>query len=854
MGYARSVAEVRRTLVSCAALCIACIAQAEETVEFRIPPQPLETAILAFADQTGAQVATSSDSIADLKTKGVSGRLTPRSALEQLIAGSDLEIRSEGEHSFSLLARPGTRGSEGAHAASDATSSPSREAAPSNTEKSKAEENTTSRNTGGAGGDSPAAVIIEEIIVTAQKREERLFDVPQSVTVLSDESLNRLGATQFRDFANTIPGLNFNTTGAGFTQIALRGITTGYDVGQTVAIYVDEVPYGSSTNVTGSARRALDVGLFDLDRIEVLKGPQGTLYGASAMGGLIKYVTRSPDTTSFGAELRTGVSSTHEGDVSYNGAGTLNVPLSDQTAMRLTGFYSHDGGFVDNLSLAREDVDRATISGGRADLLFAPNDAFSIRLSGFLQDISRDGQATADYSFSTNKPLWGDELSQRRLVPEPFDQSYRLISATANYNFGPATLTSISSYQTVESDVLYDLSVVFLPILASTGRTNYSAIGFKDDVNTDKFVQELRVANNTIGRWDWVLGGFYTKEDSDFDQSILPVDLAGQPVSDNLLLTLTPSTYEEYAAFGNVTWRLNEKFDVSGGLRFARNREETMRVGSGLFGTSRPLRKSDDDVLTYLANARYHLSENAIAYVRYSTGYRPGGVNFVLNDPITGEPIADPTYDADTLDSYEIGFKGQTEDRRYDIDVSLFYIDWSDIQITAVRNGVGTRINAPDGATVQGVELGFTTRPSDSLSIVGAAAYQDATMNEANADIRAAKGERLPNVPRVTATLGADYLLSQGPLEPSLGATLRYVSDRNANFAAALAPPQYPLSEYLTVDLRAALTVGRVVTQIFVRNVFDERSELAMFNWNSTYAQAAVLQPRTVGLTATMRF
>lgn len=303
-----------------------------------------------------------------------------------------------------------------------------------------------------------------------------------------------------------------------------------------------------------------------------------------------------------------------------------------------------------------------------------------------------------------------------------------------------------------------------------------------------------------------------------------------------------------------MTWHLSSKVDVSGGLRFARNSEETMRTASGLFGASRPRRKSDDDVLTYLANARYHFSDNATAYFRYATGYRPGGVNLVLTDPVTGAAIAQPTYEADTLRSFELGWKGQTANRRFTIDTAVFYIDWSNIQVTAVRNGFGVRLNAPGGATVRGMEFGFTTHPTDGLSVTTALAYQDAHMTEANADIRAAQGERLPNVPRATATFGADYQFSGNTLQPSLGATLRYVSDRRANFNASTAPPQYPLPAYVTVDLRAGFTAGRVTTQFYIRNLLDERAELSMFNWNSTYAQAAVLQPRTIGVSATTRF
>ena len=191
---------------------------------------------------------------------------------------------------------------------------------------------------GGAGAEASDAKPIDEIIVTAQKREERLIDVPQSVSVLSMEDLSKIGATQFRDFADTVPGLSFSTAGAGLTQISLRGVTVGLDIGATTAIYVDDVPYGSSTAFALRAQFGLDAALFDLDRIEVMRGPQGTLYGASAMGGLVRYVTRPPDASLSAIDVRYGLSSTQDGGASHNGSITVNQPIvTGKAAMRLYG-------------------------------------------------------------------------------------------------------------------------------------------------------------------------------------------------------------------------------------------------------------------------------------------------------------------------------------------------------------------------------------------------------------------------------------------------------------------------------------------------------------------------------------
>jgi outer membrane receptor protein involved in Fe transport len=212
-----------------------------------------------------------------------------------------------------------------------------------------------------------------------------------------------------------VPALSFSTSGPGQTQLTLRGVTAGNDIGPTVGVYVNDVPYGSSTAFTNASSLSLDAGLFDMDRIEVLRGPQGTLYGASTMGGLIKYVTAAPELDVLSGSAQAGVSDTRHGGISYNGAAAINAPIvSDKIALRANGFYSQDGGFIDNLALGRKDVNRSRVYGGRADLLLKPTDALSIRIGGYIQNIHRDGTAAADYTLA-GEPV-DTALDQRRLL------------------------------------------------------------------------------------------------------------------------------------------------------------------------------------------------------------------------------------------------------------------------------------------------------------------------------------------------------------------------------------------------------------------------------------------------------
>jgi len=694
---------------------------------------------------------------------------------------------------------------------------------------------------------------LEEVVVTAQKFEQKLSETPLSVTAISARNLEALGATQFRDFANSVPSLTFTTSGVGSTQVNLRGITTGNNISPTVGIYVDEVPYGSSTPFASGAQLALDVGLFDVSRIEVLRGPQGTLYGASTMGGLLKYVSVVPDTTAFAATARAGVVSTSGGGVGYDAAAAVNAPLADdKAALRVSGFYTHDGGFIDNLTNGHDDVNEAEVYGGRADLLFKPADKLTLRVAAFAQDITRDGTAAADFGLATGEPIDGD-LDQRRLRDEPFDQQFRLASGTLDYEFEGATLTSITSYQTVRSNATTDVSAFFVPALGAGGIVLGSVDVFKKN-ETDKFTQELRLAA-TGPRLDWTIGAFYTDEDSDQFQKLNASTPDGAVFPVNLLTVELPSTFEEYAGFGTLTWHATDKLDFTGGLRYAHNSQTFEQIGSGALVFSVPERDDSDSILTYLATIRYRASDNLMSYVRYATGYRPGGPNIVVND-LNGQPLASPTFGADELRSYEAGIKTTTSDGSFGVDAAVYFIKWDDLQINAVRNGLGVVANAA-AAESKGAELTLTWVPVPQLALVGAFAYIDAELSEDAPDLGGLEGDRLPDTPDFTGSLAADYSFELGGREAFLGTTVRHVTDRVSSYDASAGVPQYDLPEYTTVDFRTGIQLGAARLQLYLKNAFDERGQLSATTGFSALggpAWVSLVQPRTIGLNFITQF
>jgi iron complex outermembrane receptor protein len=849
----------------CTMLSMSAYAMADSPKQVDIPAGELSVALLRLAKQYGADLVYRPEQVYGLKTHGAHGQLTTEQAVTRLLQGTQLELRSDSSGAM-LIAPPLVESTHGANvppASNDAPiSSDGSQEGKKNTssdfrvdrENQRLAQSTSTVGSAGqmSANDPTASTALAEIVVTAQKREERLIDTPQSVSVLSSDDLNRIGALQFRDFANTVPGLSFTTVGAGFTQVSLRGVTAGQDISSTVAIYVDDVPYGSSSAFAQGGQVALDVGLFDVDRIEVLRGPQGTLYGASTMGGLIKYVTKRPDASNTSVDIRSGVSDTQNGGVSYDGSMAVNAPIvADKAAVRASVFYSHDGGYIDNVALGQNDVNRSGIYGARLDFLLTPNDALTIRIGGFLQDISRDGQSTADYTLG-GVPLYGS-LDQHRLFAEPFTQHFRLVDGVITYDFEAATLTAVSSYQTSRTDIFYDLSAIEAQgQIFSLGP--YSAVGLPQGLSTNKFTQEVRLASKTAGVLEWLVGGFYTHESSQNTQAFTLRDLAGEPAQNDFFTQLYSSTLKEYAAFGDVTYHITKKFDVAGGIRYAHNDQTYTQTGSGAFAVNTPTLGSGQGVATYLANARYHFDENTTGYLRFATGYRPGGPNFIVIDPVTSLPSGPKTFGADHLKSYEAGVKAQTADRRFSIDLDGYYIDWTNIQINATNaDGFGFIENAPGGATVRGAELTLTARPFGGFLASAAFAYQDAHLSQADSNLGGAKGERLPEVPHVTAAVNADYEIWSGALKPTVGATVRYVSDRKASFDNSPGFPQYRLPAYAAVDLRNSYVLAPVTLQLYVRNLFDARGQLSA-DASRGPAEVSILQPRTFGVTATMHF
>jgi iron complex outermembrane receptor protein len=707
-----------------------------------------------------------------------------------------------------------------------------------------------------AAASADEASVVDEITVTASKREERLKDVPSSVTALSATSLQRQSAVKFEDYAARVPGLTVDnaSVGGGLSQLSMRGIKTGLAGTPTVGFYVDDAPLGGSTSMGGGSVLAPDLDPSDLDRLEILRGPQGTLYGAGAMGGLIKFVTRAPDPSGFFGRLQADVMGVAHGEVGWGLRGMINAPLSDTAAVRLSAYTREDPGFVDDPVHGEEDVNGNRFSGGRISFQWDPSADPAVRLSALVQHQENDGNPIIDVDTMTLAPLYGD---LRQSHPPGTDQSeatIQLYDLRITHDFGFAELLSATSWSDSDASVITDFSPTLAPILSGFFGVSNGGGFVHSKFGLSKFTQELRLTSPADRRLVWQAGLFYTFERATRPQTIEPVDATtGEVLALPTLLDATfHSTFKEVAAFGSVGFKFTDRFDVTVGARASHNKQKSDQTVLGVLGAPPSQDESSDTPITFLVNPRYKVSENLMLYGRIASGYRPGGPNAHFGG------VA-PTYDADTVVNYEAGLKADLLDRRLSLELSTFFIDWKDIQIRLVTPlGLSYTGNAAQ-ATSKGVEAAGVFRAGHGIQIAGNVTYLDAALDK---DLGAlvtsigSKGDPLPSSPRWSGSLGVDWDFAlEGDWTGFVGATWRYVGERQGDFASTSAPslPRIELPAYDAVDLRAGVKYQRWALSAYVRNVTDQRGYLSVYT-QGPVSQIAVSQPRTIGLTLATEF
>jgi len=836
-------------------LTFVCLA-AEAQIRFDLPAQPLSQALTTLGSLANLNIYFDAPTVDGIQAPALKADLSADDALTRLLAGTRLRAVRVDEHTFRVVAQPDSERAQAArNPATGAVRPPtSVHLALAGVGSGDASSTLVDSSAGdAAAGDSARSDGLQQVIVTAEKRNERLQDVPVPVTSINADSLVNDNQLLLRDYYTQIPGLNVVPTVQSQQILSIRGITTG--VGNpTVGITVDEVPFGSSA-LNGGGGVVPDIDPSDLARIEVLRGPQGTLYGASSMGGLVKFVTVDPSTDRVSGHLQAGADSIHNSaGLGYNVRGSVNVPLSDTFAVRASAFFREDPGYIDNPVLHLDGVNEDHAAGGLLTGLWRPMEDFSVKLTALYQRIKSAGSSDVDISApGSGLPPLGDLQQSYVRGVGAYDRQVQSYSASVHAKLGAIDLTSLTGFNVNSfSDSLDD----------SSGLGTYANLFFNVggapivyDNRTQKLTQELRLSVALGSHLDWLIGGFYTHERSSYIGDILAADPTTGTIAGHLLDTAFPTTYTESAAFTDLTYRITDQMDIQIGGRESRITQTYRQAeGGALTGNvvvTLPQANSSANAFTYLITPRFRLSPSFMTYARFASGYRAGGPN-----PTPGG-IVPTQYNPDKTKNYEIGIKGDFLDHALTIDASAYYIKWDDIQLTLFNQATVSSYNANGGsARSDGVELSLEAKPYRGLTLSGWIVWNNAVLTQdfpASSTVTGRSGERLPYSSRFSGHLAAEWDFPlYAELNGFVGGMLSYVGDREGAFVPA--PPRQVYPGYAKTDLHGGVLFSSWTISVFAENITDRRGELNGGAGVVPPFAFTFIQPRTVGITATRSF
>ncbi|MEQ8485455.1 MAG: TonB-dependent receptor [Pseudomonadales bacterium] len=730
---------------------------------------------------------------------------------------------------------------------------------------------------------------IEEVVVTAQKRSESIQDVPVAVTALTARTLEDMGAQSFMDYQRFLPSLSVLSRGDGNSTLQVRGVSPpGFGTQATTAVYFDETP------VTAQFGQA-DTPVVDIERVELLRGPQGTLYGEGSIGGTLLIISNKPSTDAFTAEAEVEGSSTKGGEGNYAVNGVVNIPLSDIAALRVSGYFRDMGGWVDSAGrraapadvvgdIALTDfsnINSREIYGGRAALRLTPSERLTIDLAtmytmidGDDVDVDVNDPALLSPGFQPNVVVVGKHTSDSSIANYR-EEWYQNTGLTITYDLDWAEIVSATTYFERDLDELAE-QPGYAFFADADSWSNYTQV--------DEYVShETRIASTTDSKLQWIGGVFYRdrkiKAESDFGTTYIhdmvedglyfgtPIPaLPGQTQLLGIFNLPSETTFEHIAAFGSVTYSFTDKIDVTVGLRYFEEDQTSDAISSIMDFAAVPALVVDavtngtafdapfvqrartqfdtkDDGITSRFNVTYRANDDWMVYFTAAEGFRSGGVNRnPATDRLTGDPLPDrQAFESDQLWNYELGSKNTWLDGRLVVNSALFFIEWDDIQVPGVINGVQQRwITNAGKAESKGGEVEFVARPTEALSISGSLSYVDAALSEAA--IGQPSGTKLPQVADWKYALAVQYMF---PLANGYNARLRadysFMDDQPQNLSRT--SPMNP--SYELVNLRAVLEADTWSAELFVDNLFDEYASLGI---DAGYLGNFRNRPRTAGL------
>ncbi len=778
-----------------------------EKSDYKIAPQSLEGALLEFSSVSGVQVVAASDLLANKRSAGVSARLTAEGALEALLADTGLTFRPNGTNTVAIVPV-------------------------------------------GKSGLASGSAMDRQIIVTAQKREQTLLEAPLSVTALRGEDLENRGQRGVNDFIDTVPGVSVRPTSNGFATIQIRGISSGVGDG-TVGIYLDEIPFSVlSTTVSPNLRS------FDLDRVEVLRGPQGTLYGLGSMGGTVKLVTKAPDLNRYEVKAEASGGIKTGGDADYLGNLAVNIPLvEDKLAVRLVGSYQKSGGYLDDRTTGEADVNDFTARNYRAKVLFSPNPDLRVTASAWFQ---RDVSNFSNGGFDDGTLISGPGRDMLKVNSDAYN-------ATVEYSLGFADLTSSTSYMKFNY-TSNNFTLTETPAYTST-------VDVFSAVDNNIFAQEIRLVSSDSGPVKWSFGGLYTDIDLDSAADVDVLTQVPDLVSVGTLQQIAGGIDSEaWAVFGEVSAELfGGVVEPLIGLRYFRDRRDGFAdtyVQSSYDYVPDMIPDSVEEISSYEEvtgtfdslnprfNIAFHLADDWLSYVNVAKGFRSGGGNDAAGVALAASLGLDDadTYDSDSVWSYELGTKVEALDGRLGIEAAIYYNDWDGIQLMPTDTATGISFITNGGtAHSKGVELSIDYRPIPGLELVASGNLNESELDEVDPALLGflpyKDGGRLDFVPEFQVNSSATYKWSLGGTGGLTGTLYG---------AFSYSAPQYRTStdgifkgdDITTVNLRASIDDDNWGAFVYVDNLFNEDGRVNSF----VDGTGTRLQPRVIGVGLRGRF
>lgn len=712
-----------------------------------------------------------------------------------------------------------------------------------------------------------------DIVVTATRRNERLQDVPLSVTAFGQAELTKRGIVGFEGLARETPGVVLNKPSANFNNFTARGIATnsyGANLQSTVAIYVDELPI----SVTGNST-LIDPNLFDVERVEFLRGPQGTLFGSGSLSGALRVLNRNPDLDTVDASILIDEAVTKSDSPRSRANAMLNVPLVDGTlALRVVGFYRYEKGYLDNVGTGQHNANTLRDWGGRAILLWKPTDRLSARFLFSHEDSAPEDSSLAQPSLGRDK--------RNSFRPDLFTAKLTNYNATIEYQFDGARLSSSSTYSVYNQQFGADISATLggaVPLSVQAGGPQRT------------FVEEARLISDPGGRWDWIIGGFYLNRELTATTLLRtsPAFLAAGgitgaqgPAGDAFQANVFKTRSHELAGFGELTYHVSDKLWATGGIRYGRTDAQTSTISGGftapaffvqaLFGIPGKLAIVPTPAAatprvrgsrpSFKASISFKPMASLTTYATVATGFRAPiyNANAGLVSPINPNDLTIPTgASSDSLINYEVGLKGRFLDGKLVANLAAYYIDWNNIQVQGNRVSDAAQFTTNIGHAVsKGLEFEIVAKPVSALTFGASGSINDAKVTRVSASEAAisgaAVGARLTS-PHFQGSAFAQLNFKLGSSAPAFfNATVQHVGAYPNAFPFTPGLPGVPnpgygfTDAYQNVNLSLGATFGSLSATLYVENLLDDHSVTYLHPEAILSSRVGTLRPRTVGL------